>query len=317
MKNWYNIQNKKDRTEVNIYDEIGLFGVSYNQFIDDIKDIDTPLDIHINSPGGSVFDGLAMYDAINQFRKRQQVYTYVDGMAASMAGVLMLASDRIHVAENARFMMHNVWGGGVGDSKELRKTADLLDKEQDKIVNIFTNKMGIGEDEVRELMNEETWYHGQEIIDAGLADVITPSKKIKNTFDIDKYNFKNLKQEKMTNEEKTKFFDEMRNKFNDLINGIKNEKIKDAFAVKLDELNEKIEDFDNTYNTDVDALTAQVDELKEQNKDLTAKIALLESSPVDVDIEPDPDPVEDEPKAESTPFDDMAIAIQERLKQSV
>ena len=305
MKNWYNIQNKKDRTEVNIYDEIGLFGVSYNKFIDDIKDIDTPLDIHINSPGGSVWDGLAMYDAINQLRKRIQVHTYVDGMAASMAGVLMLASDRIHVAENARFMMHNVWGGGVGDAKELRKTADLLDKEQDKIVNIFTNKMGISENEVRALMDEETWYHGQEIIDAGLADVITPSKKIKNTFDIDKYNFKNLKKEEMTNEEKTNFFEEMRNKFNELVNSFKDEKVKDAFAVKIDELDEKIEEFDNTYNADLEALNSDLEARNAEIEELKAKINILESKPV-VDKAKDPDPTKDAPEAPKHPLDELA-----------
>ena len=179
MKNWYNIQNKKDRTEINIFDEIGLFGISYNDFIDDVKSIDTPLDIHINSPGGSVFDGLAIYDALNQIRKQRQVYTYVDGMAASMAGVIMLASDRVHVAENARFMMHDVSGGSMGTAEDLRKTADLMDKEQDKIIRIFSAKMQKSENEIRDLMNEETWYHGQEIIDAGLADVITPSKKLK------------------------------------------------------------------------------------------------------------------------------------------
>ena len=306
MKNWYNIQNKKDRTEINIFDEIGLFGISYNDFIDDVKAIDTPLDIHINSPGGSVFDGLAIYDALNQIRKQRQVYTYVDGMAASMAGVIMLASDRVHVAENARFMMHDVSGGSMGTAEDLRKTADLMDKEQDKIIRIFSAKMQKSENEIRDLMNEETWYHGQEIIDAGLADVITPSKKLKNTFDIDKYNFKNLKREEMTNEEKTGFFNEMKTMFENLINKQKDEKVKDAFAEKIDVIDEKLEEFNDNYTADFDNMTKQLTAKDAEIEELKAKIATLESKPVAQEKPADPDPTADEVKAPKNAFDSAA-----------
>ena len=109
--NWYSIKNiaESKEVEVMIYDEIGMYGVDAKSFIDEIKTIpkDTSVLLRINSPGGSVIDGLAIYDAVN--RLPQKVTSRIEGIAASMASVVALAADEVIMSENSLYMIHNVW----------------------------------------------------------------------------------------------------------------------------------------------------------------------------------------------------------------
>ena len=191
--NWYNIKNnaKDNLAEVIIYDEIGMYGVDAKSFISEIKSIPTNQNVllRINSPGGSVIDGLAIYDAVN--RMPQKVTSRVEGIAASMASVIALAADEVIMSENSLYMIHNVWGGEVGDSGDLRKAADLMDKMSDRLVNIYVSKTGKSEDQIRSWMDEETWFNSSEAIEAGFINLIEEPIKLAAKFDINKYDYKN------------------------------------------------------------------------------------------------------------------------------
>lgn len=159
--------------EVLIYDVIdSWFGVDANQLVKDLKglDVDT-IHVRINSPGGSVFDGIAIFNALKEHKAK--VVTHVDALAASIASVIALAGDEVEMADNAMFMIHNAWILAIGDAAELRKTADLLDKISDaSIVRTYAAKTGADEDQIREWMNEETWFTAEEAKDEGFIDVI-------------------------------------------------------------------------------------------------------------------------------------------------
>lgn len=169
-KSWYEIKAKgAGVAEVLIYEEIGMWGVSAKQFARDLKDLGkiSQIDLRINSPGGSVFDGNAIFNQIKQHPA--SVTVYIDGLAASMASVIAMAGDRIVMPENALMMIHNPWTVAIGDADELRKNADLLDKIKTTLVNAYGRSM-MTEDEIVEMMDAETWLTGEEAVEMGFAD---------------------------------------------------------------------------------------------------------------------------------------------------
>lgn len=169
-KSWYEIKAKgAGVAEVLIYEEIGMWGVSAKQFARDLKDLGkiSQIDLRINSPGGSVFDGNAIFNQIKQHPAN--VTVYIDGLAASMASVIAMAGDRIVMPENALMMIHNPWTVAIGDADELRKNADLLDKIKTTLVNAYGRSM-MTEDEIVEMMDAETWLTGEEAVEMGFAD---------------------------------------------------------------------------------------------------------------------------------------------------
>lgn len=189
--NWYNIKNlSEDSTEIVIYDEIGQWGVDSKTFIDEIKKISTEnILLRINSPGGSVIDGLAIHDAIK--RTPQKVTARIEGLAASIATVIALGADEITMSQNSLFMIHNVWGGETGGAKDMRKAADLMEKMGDKLVNIYVSKTGKDESDVRSWMDEETWFTADEAFEAGFIDSVEKPIALAAKFDIEKLNYKN------------------------------------------------------------------------------------------------------------------------------
>ena len=213
--NWYSIKNiaKSQTTEVMIYDEIGNFGVDAKSFINEIKQIpnDTSVLLRINSPGGSVIDGLAIYDAIS--RMPQKVTARIEGIAASMASVIALAADEVIMSENSLYMIHNVWGGEVGDSDDLRKAADLMDKMGERLINIYVSKTGQTEEQIRSWMDEETWFNSLEAQEAGFINLVEEPIKMAAMFDIKKYDYKNtsLVEKLFNNQKKGKMEKEFEN----------------------------------------------------------------------------------------------------------
>ena len=191
--NWYNIKNiaESNLAEVMIYDEIGMYGVDAKSFIDEIKSIpqDKSVLLRINSPGGSVIDGLAIYDAVN--RLPQKVTSRIEGIAASMASVVALAADEVIMSENSLYMIHNVWGGEVGESDDLRKAADLMDKMGERLINIYVSKTGQTEEQIKSWMDEETWFNSSEAVEAGFISLVEEPIKLAAKFDINKYDYKN------------------------------------------------------------------------------------------------------------------------------
>jgi len=180
MKNntWFDIQNKADdETEIFIYDEIGGWGIDAKEFIDEFRAIKTNnITLRINSPGGSVFDGNAIYNVIAQSNKNVEVF--IDGLAASMASVIALAGKKVYMPENGFFMIHNPWTVLAGDSKSLRKEADLLDKIRETISGIYQRVTGQTSEVVNEWMDDETWFTGKEAMKAGFITGLIPAIEV-------------------------------------------------------------------------------------------------------------------------------------------
>lgn len=181
---WYRIQNKAGETPaLYIYDEIGYWGDSAKDLVDALQEIKgDALDVHVNSPGGDIFDGLAIYQALKDHPAR--VTVKVDGLAASIASVIAMAGDEVIIAPKASMMVHDGWTMAVGSAKDMRKTADLLDKQSDIIASVYADKTGQPADFWRGVMAEDSWYNAEEALAAGLADQIEGRVKESDDFDL-------------------------------------------------------------------------------------------------------------------------------------
>lgn len=181
-KDFYSIKAKADkRAEIWIYEQIGEDfwgdGVGAKQFTADLKALDaTHIDLHLNSPGGAVFDGNAIYNALRNHPAT--VTTYIDGLAASIASVIALAGDHVVMASNALYMIHEPWGMALGTADEMRKTADVLDKTRDTIVGVYASKTGSSDEELLAAMSAETWYSADEALAAGFVDEVAGEMKV-------------------------------------------------------------------------------------------------------------------------------------------
>ena len=190
---WFEIKNLTDETaDIFIYDQIGdgMFGggISATNVIDQIKALgDRKLNVRINSPGGSVFEGVAIYNALA--RHPGEVTTYVDGIAASIASVIAMAGRKILIAENAMMMIHDpstlVWGG----SAELRKQADVLDQIKETLITTYATRTGMEREKISALMSAETWFTAQEAVALKLADEQVAGVKAAACFDLSSYGY--------------------------------------------------------------------------------------------------------------------------------
>jgi ATP-dependent Clp endopeptidase proteolytic subunit ClpP len=172
--NWYALSSKPalKQTEISIFDEIGMFGVSAKQFISDLQAVpaDHSILLKIHSPGGEVFDGNAIFTAL---QRRGNVEVQIEGIAASMATVISLAGSPVKMAANGFYMIHNPWGSAVGDSSEMRKQAELLDRIRQNMVNAYAAKSGQEPALIESWMDAETWFTAEQAQAAGFVDEIT------------------------------------------------------------------------------------------------------------------------------------------------
>ena len=169
---WYTIQAKStDTAEISIYDEIGGWGISAQQFSKDFKALGNNLkqiNLHIHSPGGDVFDGIAIYNLLKNHPANKTVT--IDGLAASMASVIAMAGNEIIMPENAMMMIHKPWGIQGGDADDMRKYADLLDKVENTLIPAYASKTGKTPEELAKMLSAETWLNGKECVEQGFAD---------------------------------------------------------------------------------------------------------------------------------------------------
>ena len=153
--------------EILIY---GIVGDSYDgldakTLVPIISAGDDPLDLRINSPGGFVMEGLAIFNAVSRARQRgRKVTTHVDGLAASMASVIAMAGDEIIMADNALMMIHNPWDVATGDAPALRAAADQLDLIRDQMVGIYGAVTGIDTADLVAMLNAETWLDAEDAL---------------------------------------------------------------------------------------------------------------------------------------------------------
>jgi len=161
-----------DWTSLYVYDVIdGFWGISAADFARELAAISTPnIALRINCPGGDVFEARAMMTAISDHPAN--IVAYVDGLAASAATALTLACDSVEIADGAFYMIHQAWTFAMGNADDLTATAALLSKVDDVLVAGYVAKSGKKSDEVLALMKAETWYTGQEAVDAGFADKV-------------------------------------------------------------------------------------------------------------------------------------------------
>lgn len=174
----YRIKNKAEEATVYIYDEISWFGVQAEQFVKDLNNIKAKkIHLRVNSPGGSVFDGTSIYNAVKQHPA--SVIAHVDGLAASIASVIIMAADEVHMSENAFLMIHEPFSFVIGNADDMRHEADLLDKVGGTIMQTYMDKTGKGEDEIKDMMAKETWFTAQEASDMGFCDHVDKETKEK------------------------------------------------------------------------------------------------------------------------------------------
>ncbi|PVM90670.1 head maturation protease, ClpP-related [Caulobacter endophyticus] len=178
-----------EEATVYLYDAIGMWGIEAGDFVRDLKAVKaSTIHLRINSPGGDVFDARAMKVALEQHPAK--VIAHVDGLSASAASFLMMAADEVRIADGAFVMIHNAWGLAIGNAREMRETADLLDKVDGSIVNDYVAKTGKDAEQVGAWMAAETWFTSAEAIDHGFADVLAEKPKVDarlSAFDLTAY----------------------------------------------------------------------------------------------------------------------------------
>ena len=284
-ENWYNINSKASKVvDVYIFDEIGMGGVNAQGFIEEIKSFkDSPMNLHINCVGGDVFDGMAIFNIIK--KRTAKTTVYIEGIAASMGSVIALAADSVVMAENSLFMIHNAWGGAMGEAKEMKKTANLLDKISGEIADIYVKKTKLPYDKVKEMMDEETWLNAEEALELGFIDSISDAIKVAAKYDVSKFKnitnkeiknklSINIKSKKMTDELKTWF----NGKVEDIIARVKSENVDTDSKSKIEvtmsdeaEILNKFSDFENK----ITEVSGSVTELEGEKETLTMEVERL------------------------------------------
>lgn len=187
MKSWYTIRARSSGTEVLIYDEIGAYGVTAKGFLAELGALpdDAAIDLRLNSPGGSVFDAVAIYNALR--RHPGEVTVWIDGIAASAASYIAMAGDKIVMPENAFLMIHDPSGLVMGTAEDMRSTAEALDKVKVSLVQGYAAKSGKSDDEIAALMAAETWLDAKDALDFGFIDRIAEPVKLAASFDVARF----------------------------------------------------------------------------------------------------------------------------------
>jgi ATP-dependent protease ClpP protease subunit len=187
MNTWYTIRARALGAEVLIYDEIGAYGVSAKGFLAELGALpdDAPIDLRLNSPGGSVFDAVAIFNALT--RHAGHITVWIDGIAASAASYIAMAGDEIVMPENAFMMIHDPSGIVMGTAADMRDMAGTLDKIAASMTRGYAAKSGKPEAEIAVLLAAETWFDAKDALEAGLATRMAEPVRIAASFDIGQF----------------------------------------------------------------------------------------------------------------------------------
>lgn len=180
QRDWFTFEASADATDLYIYDAIypddgwGGGGIGAAAFQEQLHAVKTPIiNLYLNSPGGLVHEGIAIYNALRAHPARVNVT--VQGIAASIASVIAQAGDAIEMASGSMMMIHEAWGGAVGTASDMRRAAEGLDKMTSSIAGIYASRSGVDANHWLGLMAEETWFTDREAVAAGLADIAPAS----------------------------------------------------------------------------------------------------------------------------------------------
>ncbi|HUT42739.1 MAG TPA: head maturation protease, ClpP-related [Desulfobacterales bacterium] len=187
---WFEIQAKKDdETEIYIYDVVGWPFIEAKDFVRALDEVKAKkIIVRINSPGGDVFDGTAIFNSLRNHPA--QIITRIEGIAASIASILALAGDEVQAFENTMMMIHNAWVIAIGDQNDLRETADVLEKIDSNFVDIYYNKSKLGKKQIRQMMHDETWFTAKEAKEKDFIDTLLDDngEPIQAKFDLSMFN---------------------------------------------------------------------------------------------------------------------------------
>lgn len=170
---WYDVRNETaDETEIFIYEEIGFWGITSDDFVRDLNNLKAKtIKLRINSPGGSVWDAIAIHSAL--VAHSATVTVQVDALAASAASLIAMAGDNIVMMRGAQMMIHDASGIGMGNEAELTEYAKWLGEQSNNIADIYAARSpGLTAEEWRGKMRDETWLFADEAVELGLADSV-------------------------------------------------------------------------------------------------------------------------------------------------
>lgn len=183
-KQYFSMEKVGSEANINIYgditswawEELGEYSaVILSRQLAELGDDVSKINVYINSYGGEVAEGLAIYNALK--RHKAKVVTYCDGFAASIASVIFMAGDERIMNDSSLLMIHNAWSYGMGNAEELRKQADDLDKITQASVIAYKAHSTLSEAEIKELMDNETWILPDEALEYGFATTIEKTEK--------------------------------------------------------------------------------------------------------------------------------------------
>lgn len=176
-------QSAENTTEIYLYGDVEADGwwtesetsaKKFKDILEEFKDI-TTINLHINSLGGDVIEGIAIFNLLKQHPAKVNVY--IDGFACSIASVIAMAGDTVYMPKNTMMMIHNCWSYVVGNAQEMRKTADDLDKIMETSIQSYLSKINIDREELTELLDAETWLTAKECYEKGFADELLEISK--------------------------------------------------------------------------------------------------------------------------------------------
>ena len=181
-KQYYSMEQTENEANINIYGDISSYGwgesaptaKSLVETLEGLADV-SQINVYINSYGGEVAEGLAIYNALK--RHKAKVVTYCDGFACSIASVIFMAGDERIMNESSLLMIHNAWSWGEGNADQLRKQADDLDKITQASVAAYKSRSTLSEEEIKDLMDKETWILPDEALEYGFATSIEQTEK--------------------------------------------------------------------------------------------------------------------------------------------
>lgn len=177
------VRNAAAESTLDIYAEIGFFGITASDVRAALSKVTgKSIALHNNSPGGDVFEGIAIYNSLVEHPAKVNVT--IDSLAASAASFVAQAGDTIRMAKGSMMMIHEAYALVVGPASLMRKQADALDLFSESIAGIYAARAGGSTAEWRTRMTAETWYSDQQAVDAGLADSVAGEAAAKNTFDL-------------------------------------------------------------------------------------------------------------------------------------
>lgn len=181
---WYEIKAQaEDEVEMIIYDFIGWPFNDAGELVRALAELKgKKITVRINSPGGDVFDSMAIYNAF--ISHDAKITTRAEALAASAASIILLAGKEVQAYQNAMLMIHDPWMLVAGNRFDLREAADILDKISDNMVDIYSKQSSVGKKDLRDMLRNETWLTAKEAKEKGFIDTILDGKAVKASFDL-------------------------------------------------------------------------------------------------------------------------------------